>query len=123
MSHGNTNQNTSAELSSDDFEERFTPAEITPEQFRLYVRRLEDENVKLKSALEIADVALTAKIQEGNLSALLYQSENSIHGLIAWVDIHFREYFPNQNVPLMMLNDVRKIYPNFPHYQIPNHHP
>ena len=64
----------------------------------MYVRRLEDENVKLTDALKVYHKALEGSQKQGDLSAILYQSELWIHQIISWVWNNFQQFFPNQDL-------------------------
>ena len=55
--------------------EDYVPEGISATQYRMYVRRLEDENVKLTDALKVCHKALEGSQKQGDLSAILYQSE------------------------------------------------
>ena len=53
----------------------YVPEGISATQYRMYVRRLEDENIKLTDALKVCHKALEGSQKQGDLSAILYQSE------------------------------------------------
>ena len=55
--------------------EDYVPEGISATQYRMYVRRLEDENVKLTDALKVCHKALEGSQKQGDLSAILYQSK------------------------------------------------
>ena len=112
--------NSTVDMSQVEIEDSFIPEGISATQYRMYVRRLEDENVKLESALKICHDALEAKQQDGNLSAMMYQSELAIHQVISWVHYHFQQFFPQGDVRQIMTEDVRKFHPNFPYFKMPN---
>ena len=63
--------------------EDYVPEGISATQYRMYVRRLEDENVKLTDALKVCHKALEGSQKQGDLSAMLYQSELGIHQIIS----------------------------------------
>ena len=48
---------------------------ISTTQYQIHVRRLEDENAKLTDALKVCHKALEGSQKQGDLSAILYQSE------------------------------------------------
>ena len=112
--------NSKFDMSQVEIEDSFVPEGISTTQYRMYVRRLEDENVKLDSALKICHNALEAKQQEGNLSAMMYQSELAIHQVLSWVQYHFQQFFPQGDVRQILTEDVRKFHPNFPYFKMPN---
>ena len=70
--------------------EDYVPEGISATQYRMYVRRLEDENVKLTDALKVCHKALEGSQKQGDLSAILYQSELGIHQIISWVWNNFQ---------------------------------
>ena len=112
--------NSEIDMSQVEIEDSFIPEGISSTQYRMYVRRLEDENVKLESALKICHNALESKQQDGNLSAMLYQSELAIHQVISWVHYYFQQFFPKGDIRQILTDDVKKFHPNFPYFKLPN---
>jgi hypothetical protein len=105
------------DLSQVEIINEYVPEGISATQYQMYVRRLEDENVKLTNALKVCHKALESNQKNGDLSAMLYQSEQAIHLVISWVHYHFQRFFPNQDVRTTLTDDVRKYHPNFPFYK------
>ena len=100
--------------------EDYVPEGISATQYRMYVRRLEDENVKLTDALKVCHKALEGSQKQGDLSAMLYQSELGIHQIISWVWSNFQQFFPNQDLRHTLTTSVRNFYPSFPIFKLPN---
>ena len=100
--------------------EDYVPEGISATQYRMYVRRLEDENMKLTDALKVCHKALEGSQKQGDLSAMLYQSELGIHQIISWVWSNFQQFFPNQDLRHTLTTSVRNFYPSFPIFKLPN---
>ena len=100
--------------------EDYVPKEISATQYRMYVRRLEYENAKLIDALKECYAVLEGKQKQGDLSAMLYQSELGIHQIISWAWSNFQQFFPNQDLRQTLTLSVRNFYPSFPFFKLPN---
>lgn len=108
------------DLSQAEIPDEILPEGISATQYRMYVRRLEDENVKLTDALKVCHKALEGNQKQGDLSAMLYQSELAMQQTISWVYINFQQFFPQNDVRQILTESVRNYYPNFPFYKLPN---
>lgn len=90
------------------------PEGIPADSFRAYVRRLEDDRVKLQSALETCHTLFFEAQKKGDYKILLFQSEMAIYSIAEYVKIHFEKFFPPHQAKDFIFESVRQSYPLFP---------
>jgi hypothetical protein len=84
-----------------------------------YVRRLQDNEVKLTNALKNCNDAYIKAEMGGDASILLKQSETALFSLIEYMRIHFSQCFPKGQIKPILINNIRQSYISFPHIQDP----
>lgn len=98
------------------------PEGIPADSFRAYVRRLEDDRVKLQSALETCHTLFFEAQKKGDYKILLFQSEMAIYSIAEYVKIHFEKFFPPHQAKDFIFESVRQSYPLFPRLSADPYH-